>query len=371
MIKRILILFSLAIMLTAVGKEFSIHMVYAESFSDLHNQDDLTQVKQAAIQTRPLTAEPAIPNHQGKFVSINEQMKRVSEAIQENNLAIQKTDREAYAAKLEVEKLEQEVLILKDSIDKRTQVLKQRALSYQQSEKHAGYLDVLLGSTSLSDFVDRVGAVAAIAEADRNLLEQQESQQREYDNKKLSLEKKLTALASMRKNLEIMQAHLTKQQKEYVVLKEKLDQASRKKEIAHTNIEPIPKVKNKYISTVTTAGNKYIGNSVYVFGGGRNARDIAQGRFDCSGFVHWAFAQAGIEIGSHTDSIKKDGRQVSPQEMQPGDLVFFDTYKRDGHVGIYLGNGKFIGSQSSTGVAIADMTKGYWKNTFKGRVIRI
>jgi cell wall-associated NlpC family hydrolase len=43
--------------------------------------------------------------------------------------------------------------------------------------------------------------------------------------------------------------------------------------------------------------------------------------------------------------------------MQPGDLVFFNTYKKDGHVGIYIGNGKFIGSQSSTGVEIAECQK--------------
>ena len=58
-------------------------------------------------------------------------------------------------------------------------------------------------------------------------------------------------------------------------------------------------------------------------------------------------------------------------EAQPGDLVFFDTYKIDGHVGIYLGGGKFIGSQSSTGIAIADLTSGFYKKKFNGRVMRI
>jgi peptidoglycan DL-endopeptidase CwlO len=68
-----------------------------------------------------------------------------------------------------------------------------------------------------------------------------------------------------------------------------------------------------------------------------------------------------------TETLKHLGKQVSPNEMKPVDLVFFDTYKLDGHVGIYIGNGKFIGSQSSTGVSIEDMTKGYWKERFNGR----
>lgn len=128
-------------------------------------------------------------------------------------------------------------------------------------------------------------------------------------------------------------------------------------------IEPIKKI--------ITSGSKYIGNSVYVFGGGRTENDIADGRFDCSSFVHWAFKQAGFEIGTTTDTIKNNGRPISTDELQPGDLVFFDTYKKDGHVGIYLGNNKFLGSQSSTGVAIASMASGYWKERFNGRVIRI
>ncbi|MGG3888429.1 PcsB-like coiled-coil domain-containing protein [Metabacillus fastidiosus] len=125
--------------------------------------------------------------------------------------------------------------------------------------------------------------------------------------------------------------------------------------------------------SVVTVGNKYIGNSVYVFGGGRSQYDIDNGRFDCSGFVYWAFREAGIDIGStgNTDTLKNKGTRVSTSEMQPGDLVFFDTYKKDGHVGIYVGNGKFIGSQGSTGVAIANMSSGYWAEKFNGRVVRI
>ncbi|OXT15243.1 hypothetical protein B9K06_22145 [Bacillus sp. OG2] len=126
---------------------------------------------------------------------------------------------------------------------------------------------------------------------------------------------------------------------------------------------------------VVDVGRKWIGNSVYVFGGGRNQSDISRGRFDCSSFVHWAFAQVGVNLGplssTSTETLKHLGKPVSPNEMKPGDLVFFDTYKTDGHVGIYVGDGKFIGAQDSTGVAIADMTNDYWKNTFNGRVRRI
>lgn len=121
------------------------------------------------------------------------------------------------------------------------------------------------------------------------------------------------------------------------------------------------------IGIVTSIGKQFIGNSVYVWG----AQDPARGYFDCSGFVNWAFKQAGISVGRSTSVLSSQGTKVSVNEMRPGDLVFFDTYKKDGHVGIYLGNGNFIGSQSSTGVAIASMTSGYWKQHFSGHVRRV
>ena len=133
---------------------------------------------------------------------------------------------------------------------------------------------------------------------------------------------------------------------------------------------PAPKASN-----VVTVGNRWIGNSAYVFGGGRSQSDISHGLFDCSSFVHWAYSQVGVNLGPlgsvSTETLKHAGTQVSSSQMQPGDLVFFDTYKKDGHVGIYVGGGKFIGAQSSTGVAIANMSSGYWKQKFNGRVVRI
>lgn len=126
---------------------------------------------------------------------------------------------------------------------------------------------------------------------------------------------------------------------------------------------------------VTTVGSKWINNSYYVFGGGRSKEDISRGYFDCSSFVHWAFEQVGVTLGNRTgvttDTLKEMGNAVNYEAAKPGDLVFFDTYKKDGHVGIYLGEGKFIGAQSSTGVAIADMSNGYWNQKFNGRVKRI
>ncbi|UNL87560.1 C40 family peptidase [Priestia koreensis] len=139
--------------------------------------------------------------------------------------------------------------------------------------------------------------------------------------------------------------------------------------------EQIPTTPVTSHSSVLEAGSTLIGRTVYKFGGGRTKTDINNGLFDCSSFVHWAYAQIGVDLGNRgwvsTETLKNKGRAVAVSDMQPGDLVFFDTYKKDGHVGIYAGNGKFLGCQGKSGVAYADMTKGYFKKKFNGRVRRI
>jgi cell wall-associated NlpC family hydrolase len=108
----------------------------------------------------------------------------------------------------------------------------------------------------------------------------------------------------------------------------------------------------------------------YVFGGGRSKADIAAGRLDCSSFCRLCYAENGYYIfggdantlSGNTDTVIKNKKlkSVKTSELQPGDLVFFDTYKQYGHITIYLGDGKCIGTQSSTGVGIFDMHGAYW-----------
>lgn len=114
----------------------------------------------------------------------------------------------------------------------------------------------------------------------------------------------------------------------------------------------------------------------YVFGGGRSTQDIAAGRFDCSSFVRYIFEQAGYNIGEvsgvTTNTLIKKGKKVTTSDLKPGDLVFFDTYKTYGHVTIYIGEGKCIGTQGDTGVAVIDMVNNsYWKSKVSNQHRRV
>jgi cell wall-associated NlpC family hydrolase len=106
----------------------------------------------------------------------------------------------------------------------------------------------------------------------------------------------------------------------------------------------------------------------------RNIRYRRGGRapstgFDCSGFVHYVFEHAlGIDLPSNSIEQFHAGTKVARGELQTGDLVFFRTRgKHVSHVGIYLGDGRFIHSPT-TGqrVKVSNLDERYWSRRFVG-----
>lgn len=91
--------------------------------------------------------------------------------------------------------------------------------------------------------------------------------------------------------------------------------------------------------------------------------------FDCSGFVGHVFREGiGLVLPRSSKDISKSGDVIQKEELQPGDLVFFNTMRRAfSHVGIYLGNNQFIHSPAKGGgVRIEDMNLKYWAKRFNG-----
>lgn len=394
-----------------LGSIFSIPAVHAENS---------VQSQRTQIQSQITKARSIIEDLQAEQTKLTSQIDRIKEAIKENSKKINETETQINDTKVDVEALKQDIVVLEERIAQRQEVLKQRAVAFQESGGDVDIMGVLLGATSFQDFLGRVGAVAAFVNADQDILTQQEQDKTDLEAKKKAVQVKLDSLESMKADLEGMQADIKeqKQQSENTMqtLQEKEQQMSAlktsleqkdsnladriaailadKKKTAdrqaalqdalnkaasqvqtsasnNSSLSSLSAPSGGNVSSAITAGYKYIGNSTYVWGGGRTASDVANGYFDCSGFVAWAYSQAGVRLPASTDGLKNSGTQVSTSQMQPGDLVFFNTYKTDGHVGIYVGNGKFIGSQSSTGVAIADMSSGYWASKFNGRVVRV
>lgn len=102
----------------------------------------------------------------------------------------------------------------------------------------------------------------------------------------------------------------------------------------------------------------------YKFGG--NSPETG---FDCSGFVKYVFAQAAnLTLPHGARAISQLGHSVTVDQLQPGDLVFFNTLKTAfSHVGIYVGEGRFIHAPSSGGgIHVVNMNDTYWSKRFNG-----
>ena len=91
--------------------------------------------------------------------------------------------------------------------------------------------------------------------------------------------------------------------------------------------------------------------------------------FDCSGFVRHMYEKSvGLVLPRRAEEQAKVTEEISRSELKPGDLVFFNTLKRTfSHVGIYVGDGKFIHApRPGKAVRVDDMREAYWQKRFNG-----
>ncbi|HWS73925.1 MAG TPA: C40 family peptidase [Quisquiliibacterium sp.] len=90
---------------------------------------------------------------------------------------------------------------------------------------------------------------------------------------------------------------------------------------------------------------------------------------DCSGLVRHVFAQAaGLVLPRRSEEISRAGAPIARSELRPGDLVFFNTLRRTfSHVGIYIGDGRFVHAPSRGGqVRVENLAGSYWASRFNG-----
>ena len=97
----------------------------------------------------------------------------------------------------------------------------------------------------------------------------------------------------------------------------------------------------------------------------------AEDGFDCSGFTRHVFEMSlGLVLPRRAEQQAREAglADVARDQLKPGDLVFFDTMRRSfSHVGIYMGDGKFIHSpRPGSEVRIEDMRQAYWSKRFNG-----
>ncbi|MEP6791628.1 MAG: C40 family peptidase [Ramlibacter sp.] len=101
----------------------------------------------------------------------------------------------------------------------------------------------------------------------------------------------------------------------------------------------------------------------------RRGGNTVETGFDCSGFVRAMYEQTvGLVLPRRANEQAAATQKIDKQDLQPGDLVFFNTMRKAfSHVGIYVGDGKFIHSpKPGAEVRVEDMGVNYWARRFDG-----
>ena len=124
---------------------------------------------------------------------------------------------------------------------------------------------------------------------------------------------------------------------------------------------------NHTAAGVIAFANRFLGRP-YVYGAN------GPSAFDCTGFTSYVFRSVGISLPrtAKDQGYSDYGIKVSKGQLEPGDLVYFNTNPRDGdlsdHAGIYIGNGSFIHASSSTTngkkVSISNLNQGFYSKAF-------
>ena len=283
------------------------------------------------------------------------------------------------------------VALARRSLKRSQRTLAERLVALYTSENQSA-LEVILGAASLDELLDRVDTVKRVSDQDARIVEEVrsariETRRRERQLARALAEQKQT-VAELSAHRDSIEAQLVERQRLFDSIKDEIAvleaeererqrrlaaeaQAQLEAEQAASSAPPQPAPLG-VISSSEVVGPapppRYSGvvgiamqyrGIPYQWGGSSPATG-----FDCSGFVMYVYSQMGVSLPHHAASQFGYGAPVSREQLQAGDLVFFDGL---GHNGIYIGGGLFIHSPHTGDVVkISSLDDSWYSATWVG-----
>ncbi|MGG3919202.1 murein hydrolase activator EnvC family protein [Parageobacillus thermoglucosidasius] len=189
---------------------------FADAVSDREIQEKRDAIndirsKQSAVQDKINNADQQIQQLQTQQKSLSAEIKKLDLAVEETSGKIRSLSADIQQTEQAVETLKREIAEVQARIEKRNEILKERVRSLQESGGVISYLEVLLGSQSFSDFIDRISAVTTIFEADKQIIREQQADKALKEKKEKELTDKLSRLQADLKELEQLKQTLNEQ----------------------------------------------------------------------------------------------------------------------------------------------------------------
>lgn len=277
--------------------------------------------------------------------NLDNQIEGIMDKIADNKEQIIVKEQDIKSSENELKKVETDM-------KKQKQLFNNRIRAFYISG-FSGYLDILLDSRGLGDFISRVDTISKIMSYDTKVISNYKTKQKDIADKvdKLKVEdKKLLALKSENEN---KLNELNKNKSDQKKLIEEAKQQQRQYELVEQNavsaaVNQVANIRSEAPKITLSRGSSPISNdnvvayasnflgTPYLWGG------TTPSGFDCSGFTQYVYKHFGISIGRTTYDQINDGVGVSRDQLQPGDLVFFGKGGSPTHMGMYVGNGAMI-----------------------------
>ncbi|SDJ88542.1 C40 family peptidase [Alkalibacterium thalassium] len=333
-----------------------------------------------------------------------QKLKEIAEKIEATEKEAEEFVQQLQETTDELEAIQKEISTVSKQIEQREEQLQSQIRAMQVNGQSGNVLRFILDSESLGDAFGRIDVVNTLFSANQNLMEKQiedkeliaanerltiKKQEEQtllaanLENSKVQLEENqaeqemmMAAIAAERSQVrEEREAFLAQQRESQRRLEEiqtsrtaaesaapvNVSQATEEDQVSTSSSSKPAEEKAEPAASGGVVSNAHsLTGSRYSYGGTTPAG------FDCSGYTQFVFRRAGRSIPRSAAAQFGASRRVSLSEAQPGDLIFFNQSGSVDHVGIYLGGGRFIGAQSSTGVAVASFTSGYWSNYVAG-----
>jgi peptidoglycan DL-endopeptidase CwlO len=275
-------------------------------------------------------------------------------------------------------------------------VLAEHAIAVYTSASGDSTLEVLLGATSLDDFLSRVDTVGRVSDQGNRVLGEVVTFQTDVRARRARLKRAKaraadlvserarqkasieSQLATRRSLLSSIRGEIARMQAAERARQAELERRARA-QAAAAAAAPAPPVLATALNSETSStaaaepaaaapapvaryggavgiAMQYLGTP-YVYGG------ASPSGFDCSGFIMYVYAQVGVSLPHNAAAQYGMGTPVDRSQLQPGDLVFFNGL---GHAGIYVGGGSFIHSPHTGDVVKISPMSGWYASTYVG-----
>ncbi|KIL76246.1 murein hydrolase activator EnvC family protein [Bacillus badius] len=203
---------------------------FASKLSDLESRQNQIENKQSNVEQNINEKSKKITELQSEQAKLSAEIKQLDQSITKAEKQIREKQTAIANTKKEIEKLRKEIEELKARIAERNLILQERARSLQQSGGSASYIDVLLGSESFTDFINRASAVTTLVKADKDILQEQEKDKKQLEKNEKAVKAKLANLESMLADLKELKAGLDKKK---AAKDQVMDQLANEEDHAH------------------------------------------------------------------------------------------------------------------------------------------